>query len=155
MLLVHRIVDEVLVEATIFNAGGQRHRARSVLGKAEPITYQLRPARLNCVVICKHAVVPDLVQVVELALGVDEAAGEGVGRGVKIAVGLNEAAFGQDLARSVLDGEVHPGLIEVPLLGDERVADALVLNDDIGDKCLTGSERKAGETERSNQPAII
>ena len=98
MLLVHRVVDEVLVEAAVFDRGGQGERAGRVLGQAEAVTDQLRAAGLDGVVIGQNAVVPDLVKVVQLALGVDQAVGKGVGGGVKFAVGLEEAALGDDLA---------------------------------------------------------
>ena len=63
-----------------------------------------------------------------------------MGAGVEVAVRLYKAAFGQSLARAVLDGEVDPGLVEVALLGNEGVADALVLDDDVGDQCFARSE---------------
>jgi hypothetical protein len=136
-----RVVDEVLVEAAIADGGGERDLAGNVLGKAEAVADQLRAAGLEGVVVGQHAVVPDLVQVVELALDVDQAVGEGVGAGVEIAVGLDESALGEGLA-AVLDGEVDPGFVEVALLGNEGVADALVLDDDVGDQGFSGSEEK-------------
>ena len=54
------------------------------------------------VVVGQHAVVPDLVEVVELALDVDEAVGEGVRGGIEFAVGLDEAALGEDFAGASL-----------------------------------------------------
>ncbi len=65
---------------------------------------------------------PDLVEVVQLAFDVDQAVGEGVGGGIEVAVGLDEAGLGENFAGAVLDGEVDPGLVEVALLGDEGVA---------------------------------
>ena len=49
----------------------------------------------------------------------------------------------RSLAGAVLDGKVHPGLVKIALLRDEGVADALVLDDDVSDQSLTGSQRKA------------
>ena len=94
---------------------------------------------------------PDLVEVVEFAFCVDQAIGEGVGGGVEVAVGLEESALGEDFAGTVFHGEVDPGLVEVALLGDEGVADAFVLNDDIGDEsCRRARARSwSGRAERS------
>jgi len=52
--------------------------------------------------------VPYLVQRIQFAFGVDEAVGEGVGGGIEVAVGLDEAGFGESLASAVFDGEVDP-----------------------------------------------
>ena len=141
----------MLIEAAVPDGGGEGDCAADVFGQAEAVTHQLRTAGLDGVVIGQNAVVPDLVEVVEFALHIDEAVGEGVGGGVEIAVGLQEPAFGEDLAGAVLDGEVDPGLIEVALLRDEGVADALVLDDDIGDKSFARGEREAGEAERGDE----
>ena len=148
------VVDEVLVEAAVLDGGGEANLAGDVFGQAEAVAHQLRAAGLDGVVVGQHAVVPDLVQVVQLALDVDEAVGEGVGGGVEVAVGLKEAALGQDLAGGVLDREIDPGLVEVALLGDEGVADALVLDDDVGDEGFAGGEREAGQAEGGDQHLI-
>ena len=71
-------------------------------------TDKLRPARLNGVVVSLHAVVPDLVQSVEFALVVDQPIGEGMRRGIEIAVRLDEPGFGDDLSTAILHGEVYP-----------------------------------------------
>ena len=87
VLLIHRVVNEVLVEAAVPDGRRQRDLAGDVLGQAEAVANQLRAARLNGVVVGQYPVVPDLVQVVQLALVVDEAVGEGMGGGVERAVG--------------------------------------------------------------------
>ena len=99
VLLVHRVVDEVLVEAAVLHGGGEGELAVDVFGQAEAVAHQLRAAGLDGVVVGQHAVVPDLVEVVQLALDVDEAVGEGVGGGIEVAVGLDEAALGDGLCR--------------------------------------------------------
>jgi hypothetical protein len=144
----------VLVEAAIADGGGERDLAADVFGQAEAVADQLRAAGLEGVVVGQHAVVPDLVQVVELALDVDQAVGEGVGAGVEVAVGLDEAALGEGFAGGVLDREVDPGLVEVALLGDEGVADALVLDDDVGDQRFAGGDGVGGQAERSDEDRI-
>ena len=147
-LLVHGVVDEVLVEAAVLDGGGEGDGpGGDLLRHAEAVAHQLRAAGLEHVVVGEHAVVPDLVDAVQLALVVDEAIGEGVGRGVEVAVGLDEAAFAEDFAGAVLDDEVDPSLVEVALLGDQGVADAFVLDDDIGDEGLRGLEGERGEAE--------
>ena len=93
--LVHGVVGEMLVEAAVLDGRGDGELALVALGQAEAVARQLRAARLEHVVVGQHAVVPDLVNVVELALDVDEAVGEGVRRGIEFAVGLDEAALGQ------------------------------------------------------------
>ena len=148
VLLIHRVVDEVLVEAAVLHRGRECELAFDVFGQAETVADQLRTARLDGVVVGQHAVMPDLVDVVQFALGVDEAIGEGVGGGIEIAVGLNEAALGEGLAGAVLDREVDPGFIEVALLGDEGVGDALVLDDDVGDEGVAGGD---GEIARGRE----
>ena len=149
-----RVVDEVLVEAAIADGCGEGDLAGDVFGQAEAVADQLRAAGLEGVVVGQHAVVPDLVQVVEFALDVDQAVGEGVGAGVEVAVGLDEAALGEGFAGAVLDGEVDPGLVEVALLGDEGVADALVLDDDVGDQGFAGCEGEGGKAERGDEDVI-
>ena len=88
------------------------------------------------------------MEIVDLAFDVDEAVGERVRGGVEIAVGLDEAALGEGFAGAVFDGEVDPGFVEVTLLGNERVCDALVLDDDIGDQGLACFEREVCRAER-------
>ena len=148
------VVDEVLIEAAIADGGGEGDLARNVFGQAEAVADQLRSAGLDGVVVGENAVVPDLVEAVELALVVDEAVGEGVGSGIERAVGLEEAGFGEGLAGVVLDVEVDPGFVEVALLGDEGVADALVLNDDVGDQGFTGDEGEGGQAERGDENLV-
>src|SRR5206468_3320143 len=48
----------------------------------------------------------------------------------------------------------NPGLVEVALLGDERMGDALVLNDDVGGESLAGSDGEMRETERGNLDVV-
>ena len=144
----------MLVEAAVADGGGERELACEVLGQAEAVADQLRAAGLDGVVVGQHAVVPDLVEVVQLALDVDQAVGEGVGGGVEVAVGLDEAALGEDLAGGVLDGEVDPGFVEVALLGNEGVADALVLDDDVGDEGFAGGDGEVGEAEGRDEGLI-
>ena len=100
--LVHRVVDEVLIESPVPHGGGERNFSRHVLGQPETVAHQLRAARLDGVVVGQHAVVPDLVEVVQFALVVDEAIGEGVRAGIEIAVGLEEAALSERLAGASL-----------------------------------------------------
>ena len=120
---------------------------RDCLGQAEAIADELRAAGLERVVVGQNAVVPDLVNIVEFAFDVDEAVGEGVRGGVEFAVGLDEAALGDDFAGAVLDGEVDPGFVEVALLGNEGVGDAFVLNDYVGDEGFAGGEGEAGQAQ--------
>ena len=150
----HRVVDEVLVEAAVLDGGGDGELALGVFGQAEPVADQLGAAGLNGVVIGEHAIVPDLVNAVQSSLDVDEAVGEGVGGGVEVAIGLDEAAFGNGFAGGILDGEVDPGLVEIALLGDDGVADAFVLDDDVGGEGFTGSDGEAGEAEGRDQDLI-
>ena len=89
----------MLIEAAIFDGGSDGDRAGDVLGQAEAVADELRAAGLDGVVVGQHAVMPDLVEIVELAFGVDEAVGEGVGGGVEVAVGLDEAALGEESCR--------------------------------------------------------
>ena len=134
--------------------GGDGELALGVFGQAEAVADHLRAAGLDGVVVGEHAVVPDLVQAVELAVDVDEAVGEGVGGRVEVAVGLDEAAFGDGFAGGVLDDEVDPAFVEVALLGDEGVADALVLDDDVGDEGFAGGDGEAGEAEGRDEDLI-
>ncbi len=144
----------MLVEAAVADGGGDGDLAGYIFWQAEAVADQLGAAGLEGVVVSQNAVVPDLVQVVELAFYVDEAVGEGVGGGVEVAVGLDKAAFGEGFAGAVFDGEVDPGLVEVALLGDEGVADALVLDDDVGDQGFAGSDGETGEAERGDDDLI-
>ncbi len=155
VLLVKDVVDEVLVEAAVLNGGSDGDAAGDVFGQTEAVTDKLGAAGLDGVVVGEDAVVPDLVNVVEFALFVDEAVGEGVRRGIEVAVGLQEAAFGEGLAGAVLHGEVDPGLVEVALLGDEGVADAFVLDDDVSDERGAGREGEAGEAEGGDEDLIF
>ena len=75
--------------------------------------------------------------------------------GVEVAVGLDESALGEGLAGGVLHREVDPGFVEVALFGDEGVADALVLNDDVGDEGFAGRNGEAGEAERGDEDLIL
>ncbi len=70
-----------------------------------------------------------------------------MGGGVEVAIGLEESALGEGFAGAVFDREVDPGLVEVALLGNEGVADAFVLDDDVGGEGLAGSDGKAGQAE--------
>ncbi len=70
-----------------------------VFGQAEAVADELRAAGLDGVVVGQHAIVPDLVKIVQLAFDVDEAVGEGVRGGVEVAVGLDEAALGDESCR--------------------------------------------------------
>ena len=121
------------------------------LGQTEAIADELRTAGLDGVVVGQHAVVPDLVEVVDLAFDIDEAIGEGVRGGIEVAVGLDESGFGEDFAVAVFDGEVDPGLVEVALLGDVGVGDAFVLNDDVGDEGFVGGDGEGGIAQRGNE----
>ncbi len=94
---------------------------------------------------------PDFVERIQLAFGVDEAVGEGVGGGIEVAVGLDEAGFGEDFAGAVLDGEVDPRFVEVALLGDVGVGDALVLDDDVGDEGVVGRDGERDIAQRRNE----
>ena len=67
--------------------------------------------------------------------------------GIEVAVWLDEAALGEDFARGVFNSEVDPGLVEVALLGDEGVADAFVLDDNVGDEGFARGEGEAGQAE--------
>ena len=154
MLLAHGVVEEVLVEATVADGGGEGDGAGEVFGDTEAVANELAATGLECVVVGEDAVVPDLVEVVELALFVDDAVGEGVGGGVEAAVGLEESGFGEGFAGCVLDGEVYPGFVEVALFGDEGVADAFVLDDDVGGDGFSGCEGEAGESEGSDEDGV-
>src|SRR5580658_4574074 len=109
MLLLHRIVDEVLVEAAILHGGREAERSGEGLWDAEAIAHQLAAAGLDGVVVGENAIMPDLVEIVELTLVVDDAVGEGMGGGVEIAVGLEKSAFDEGLASGILHDEVDPG----------------------------------------------
>ena len=106
--LIHRVIGEVLIEAAVLHGGGQRELALVALGQPEAVARHLRAAGLEHVVVGQHAVMPDLVNVVELALDVDQAISERVRRGVEFAVGLEESALGKHLARRILHREVDP-----------------------------------------------
>src|SRR6185437_7349882 len=84
----------------------------------------------------------------------DEPVGERVRGGIEVAIGLNEAGFDESLAGGVLEGEVDPGLIEISLLGDERVADALVLDDDVRSEGFARCDGEMAEAERSDLDVI-
>ena len=88
---LHGEVHEVLVEAAVLHRGGDGDGAFGVFGQAEPVADELRAAGVDGVVVGEDAVVPDLVEIVELAFDVDETVGEGVGARIEIAVGLDEA----------------------------------------------------------------
>ena len=53
---------------------------------------------MDRVVVGENAVVPDLMDIVQFTLDVDEAIGKRVGRRVEIAVGLNESTFSEDFS---------------------------------------------------------
>ncbi len=72
-----------------------------------------------------------------------------------MAVRLDEAAVGEDFAGGVLDGEVDPGFIEVALLGNEGVGDALVLDNHICDEGLAGGDGKGSEAEGSDESGVF
>ena len=146
--LVHRVVDEVLIEAAVFHGRGNGDGAGDGLGQAEAVANQLRAAGLDGVVVGLNAVVPDLMEIVEFAFYVNKAVGEGVCGGVEIAVGLDETRLGEDFAGAVLDGEVDPGLVEVALLWDVGMGDAFVLDDDVGDEGIVGRDGERNEAER-------
>ena len=76
--LVHGVVNEVLIEAAVSDGRGDGDGAGDVFGQAEAVADQLRAAGLDGVVVGLYAVVPDLVEAIELAFDVDEAVGEGV-----------------------------------------------------------------------------
>ena len=95
------------------------------------------------------------MQVVELALLVDEAVGEAVGGGIECSIGLEVAASGEHFAVGILDGEGYPGLVEITLLGDERMADALVLNHDGDGEVLACVERDGSGSEGSDEAGLI
>ena len=144
-------VDEVLIEAAVLHGRGDGEGAGDTLGQAETVTDELRATRLDGVVVGQHAVVPDLVERIQFAFDVDEAVGEGVGGGIEVAVGLDEAGLGENFAGAVLDGEVDPGLVEVALLGDVGVGDALVLDDDVGDEGFAGGDGEGDKAERGDE----
>ena len=75
---------------------------------------------------------PDLVVVDEVAGEVDGAIGEAVRARLERSIWLEESALVNPGAGRVLDGELHPRFIQVAHLGDERVADVLVLDDNVG-----------------------
>ncbi len=114
----------------------------------------MRTAGLDGVVVGLHAIVPDFVEAIDLAFYIDEAVGEGVRGGIEVAVGLDESGLGEDFAVAVFDGEVDPGLVEVALLRDVGVGDALVLDDDVGDEGFVGGDGEGDSAQRSNEVGV-
>ena len=90
----------------------------------------------------------------KLAFVGHRAIGEAVRARVEHAVGLEEAAVIDLLAGRVLHRELDPGLVEIAHLGNQRVADVLVLNDDIGFDDVVGREVIGSLAERRDQLVV-
>ena len=147
-------VDEVLVEAAVVDLGGDGEIAGGEGGRdAELVAHHLRTTGLNGVVVGDDAVRPDLVEVVECAFLVDEAVGEAVGALVEVAVGLEEAGLHEDGAVRRFDGELHPGLVHVALLGHVGVGGPLVLDDDGDGDGVAGVKGEGGGAKRGDEGA--
>jgi len=98
--------------------------------------------------------VPDLVEAVELALVVDERLVKEWAPGSSEPSGWRKPDSARVLPALFLDVEVDPGFVEVALLGDEGVADALVLNDDVGDQGFTGDEGEGGSSRAGDENLV-
>ena len=130
VVLAHRKVDEVLIEAAIVDFGGDGDGPGRILRHLEPIAHNLRAARSDGVVVGDDARVPHLMQIVQRAANVDKAIGKAVRRRIERAVGLERSGVHQGAACGVFGLELHPALVKIALLGNEVVPDALVLDDD-------------------------
>src|ERR1700728_1905500 len=96
----HTEVHKLLIEAPVFDRGRYGYRTTAVR-HGERVAHQLRAAGLDRVVVGDHAIVPDLVKIIQPALLVDQAVGEAMRGGVQISAGLDIAALGDRLSVSV------------------------------------------------------
>ena len=95
---------------------------------------------------------PYFVVIDEFAFIVNRAVGEAVCARVQHAIRLQEAAVIDLLAAGVLYREFDPCLIEIAYFGNQRVADVLVLDHDIGLDRIVRSEAEYGDlAQRSDQ----
>ena len=154
VVLAHGEVHEVLIEAAVVYFRRDGDGAFGVCGNFELIADDLRAAGGDGVVVGDDAVVPDLVEIVDLALDVDEAVGEAVGAGVEVAVRLDYAGVGEGLAGCVFSFEFDPALVHVALLGDVTVGDAFVLDDDGGGEDVAGGDGEVLSAERGDDFAV-
>ena len=83
---------------------------------------------------------PDLMVVDKVACQINRPIGKAVRAAVKHAIRFEKAAAIDERSGGIFDRDADPRLIEVAYLGDERVADILILNDDGGLNELIGLE---------------
>jgi len=107
-VLAHAEVHEVLIEAAIPDRCSDGDRPYGSRRHDEGVTHELRTPGLDGVVVSDDAIIPDLMQIVEATIDVDETIGEAVSAFLEIAARLDESALMQDLSGCIFDGELDP-----------------------------------------------
>src|ERR1700733_8105213 len=146
MIRAEYVVQVALAQVTIIDRCGYGDGASDRLWQPELISDERRTPGLYGVVVGHGMNGPDLVVVYEVAGEVDGAIGEAVRSRLQCSILLEVSALVDCGAGRILDGELHPRFVQVADLRDERVANVLVLDDDVGLDRLRGLEVKRGAT---------
>src|SRR5580704_14470522 len=131
MVLAEYIVQIALAQVPIVDTCRDRQRTLYIRRYLELIPDKRRPARLNRVVIGHGVHRPHLVVVYETSSQIHWPIREAMSACIEHAVRFEEAAVVYHGPRCVLYCELRPCLVEITDLGNERVADILVLNDHV------------------------
>src|SRR5271168_5102099 len=123
---------------TVVHSGGNLDWTFNVRRDMELVADQRRPSRLDGVIVGDRVDRPYFVIIDKLSLQIYRTVGEAMCAFVKGPIRLQEAAMVDVFPSTVLHGELGPGLIEVPDLGDQRVADVLVLDNHQRLDCVVG-----------------
>jgi len=142
------IVEVSLAQMAIVDLCVQRDGAFFSGRNHEAITRQVGVSRLNRVVIRHGVDGPHHVVVDEVADDVDGAVRVAVCARLQRAVWAQVPTLIDHLAVCICRRELQPCLVEIAYLRDERVADTLVLHDDVGIHPLTCRQVEGNRAER-------
>src|SRR6266702_3830283 len=95
------------------------------------------------------------MEIVQASAQVDQAVGEAMSSRIEIAASVQCSGVHYGVSTRILRFELHPAFIDVSLLGNMAVSDALVLHDDGSCQQLAGSNRKALATQRCDHVSVV
>src|SRR6185437_1691958 len=107
------------------------------------------------IVVAADMSVPDLMEIDNFTVNGQQPIGIGMRLGIENAIAVEKAAVVDLLARSVEHTKIKPTLVDVPLFGDQAVADAAILEDQVNNNGIAGRHLKGAFLHGSDQRAIV